>query len=235
MDLKNSLIGRLGFSVFALGLGALGVFLIGLTLLGLGDGLALLVGSQTAAHILNAATVAYPVFVVVLALMRMADVSQAGRATYAAGLMMGLALMLGTPSVLTEPPKIDLANPTVADVMQAATGAIGLLIYGAVILWAHFAAMMFIDRRRVLGNVSWWAWVFYAPVWVVGIVINVLFNHTAGSLIFRSLPKWGKLTFSARITDLVATDSGQRGDMALKLRQKLLDYVDWRGAHVQNI
>jgi hypothetical protein len=34
---------------------------------------------------------------------------------------------------------------------------------------------------------------------------------------------------------LVATDSGQRGDMALKLRQKLLDYVDWRGAHVQNI
>ncbi|MGW8422815.1 hypothetical protein [Comamonas sp. HJ-2] len=235
MDLKNSLIGRLGFSVFALGLGALGVFLIGLTLLGLGDGLALLVGSQTAAHILNAATVAYPVFVVVLALMRMADVSQAGRATYAAGLMMGLALMLGTPSVLTEPPKIDLANPTVADVMQAATGAIGLLIYGAVILWAHFAAMMFIDRRRVLGNVSWWAWVFYAPVWVVGIVINVLFNHTAGSLIFRSLPKWGKFTFSARITDLVATDSGQRGDMALKLRQKLLDYVDWRGAHVQNI
>ena len=235
MDLKNSLIGRLGFSVFALGLGALGVLLIGLALLGLGDGLAQLVGAQTAAHVLNAATVAYPVFVVILAFFRMADVAQAGRATYAAGLMMGFAMMIGTPSLLTEPPTINLASPAAADALRIFIGVLGLLIYGAVILWAHFAAMMFIDRRRVLGNVSWWAWVFYAPVWVVGIVINVLYNHTAGSLIFRSLPKWGKFTFSARITDLVATDSGQRGDMALKLRQKLLDYVDWRGAHVQNI
>jgi hypothetical protein len=79
MDLKNSLISRLGFSVFALGLGALGVLLIGLALLGLGDGLAQLVGAQTAAHVLNAATVAYPVFVVILAFFRMADVASGPR------------------------------------------------------------------------------------------------------------------------------------------------------------
>lgn len=235
MDWKNSLLGRFGFSVIALSLGALGVCLIGLTLLGLGEGLSAVLGATHAAYILKALTVAYPVFVIILAFLRMADVASSGRATYAAGLMMGFAMMIGTPSLLTEPPRIDLANPAVADVLRVALGVLGLMIYGAVILWAHFAAMMFIDRRRVLGNVSWWAWVFYAPVWVVGIVINVLFNHTTGSLIFRSLPEWGKFTFSARLTDMVTSDGGKRGDMALVIRQKLLDYVDWRGVHIQRI
>ena len=235
MDLKNSLIGRLGFSAIALCLGILGVSLIGLTLLGAGQGLAQLMGVASAAKLINGITTAYPVFVIILAFFRMAAVAEAGRATYAAGLMMGFAMMIGTPSVLTEPPKFELSDPALADVLRIVMGVLGLIIYGAVILWAHFAAMMFIDRRRVQGNVSWWAWVFYAPVWIVGIVINVLFNHTAGSLIFRSLPKWGKFTFSARVTDLVTHDGGKRGDMALVLRQKLLDYVDWRGVHTQRI
>ncbi len=100
------------------------------------------------------------------------------------------------------------------------------LIY---ITWIFYLAVMNLIRAKNEGIISKPALIMGYPVVAIGLFIDFLLHVTLGSLIFFELPKEWLLT--QRLSRLIKTDIGWRGDFALWVCENLLDKFDPKGTH----
>lgn len=109
--------------------------------------------------------------------------------------------------------------------MSALLGSVGL-IYAT---WIFYLAVMTLIRARNDGTLPLVArWMAY-PVVAVGLVLDFALHATLGTLLFAEPPREWLLT--QRLSRLIRTDMGWRGDFAAWVCVNLLDAFDPGGRH----
>ena len=66
----------------------------------------------------------------------------------------------------------------------------------------------------------------YAPIWIVGVVVDVYVDVFWGSLIFLQWPSFERLFFSARLDDLIRNGTGWRKALAVQIVGRFLEPYD---------
>lgn len=95
--------------------------------------------------------------------------------------------------------------------------------------WVFYLAVMALMRARAAGVLSPVALVLAYPVVAIGLVLDFTLHVVVGTVLFIERPREWLLT--QRLSRLIRTDDGWRGDLALWMCTALLDAFDPDGSH----
>lgn len=101
-----------------------------------------------------------------------------------------------------------------------------IFIFSARQLWLYFVAAMRLKMVRDAGKLSHGQRIFGYSVLFEGLLIDLVFHLTFGTLVFLEIPPWGEWTLSARLWRLSNSLPSWRQRLALYFRVKLLDSMD---------
>lgn len=104
-------------------------------------------------------------------------------------------------------------------------------LFSARQLWLYFVAGMRLKMVRDAGQLTHGQTVLGYWALAEGLLIDLVFHLTFGTLIFLELPARGEWTLSARLWRLSNGAPGWRQRLALKVRKGLLDSMDPSGTH----
>jgi hypothetical protein len=98
-------------------------------------------------------------------------------------------------------------------------------------LWLYFVAAMRLKMVRDAGTLTHGQKVLGYWLLAEGLLVDLLFHLTFGTLLFLELPAWKEWTLSARLWRLSNGPDSWRQRLALKIRKGLLDSIDPSGVH----
>lgn len=114
------------------------------------------------------------------------------------------------------------------------------IVLATVVLEIMFASLMSIRDRIVeerAGAAAWWRlallYSFGIPILVIGYPLDILYNLTAGSLMFKELPRRGEWTLTSRLQRLVNGPHGWRRDRARWICHNLVEPWDREHCRMQ--
>lgn len=110
--------------------------------------------------------------------------------------------------------------------------ALLLIAYGlgiSYVTWLFYLAVMALIRARDEKRLTKVALLLAYPVVVIGLLLDFTLNVTVGTALFLEPPR--EWLLSPRLSRLIETDPGWRGDLAAWVCVHLLDTFDPDGRH----
>jgi len=79
--------------------------------------------------------------------------------------------------------------------------SVAFVVLSTFALYLLFIGVMYFKRKRIAenGHLKWWEWSVVIPMLVIGYPIDIVYNIIIGTVLFKELPQFNALTFSARI------------------------------------